>query len=145
MDGQYGYYMTRRPPEPGTHPDSALFIISYCESTWHDPVHQEVWGWVCYAEPLAQEDMDALCMIPDEDNPVRYRRYGVVRRVIGRDADGNRAVVSADLVRDRAGKVFSSRYRRDAVILLYELKKRAEKRRDGCVEYGLAYIAPEKA
>ena len=98
---------------------------------------------MCYANPLTQEDLDAFDLIPDEDNPVRYRYYGIVRRVIKTDADGKRTVISSAPVRDESGRAVARKYRRQALILLFELRKRAGKNGKQSVEYALVSVMPK--
>ena len=143
MDGLiYGYYLTRRPPETGAHPDNELCVIRYHEATWRDAVGERVYGWVGYAEPLAQELLDEFFLTPDEDNPVRYRHYGVLRRETKTDADGKRTVISS-LVPDKEGNPMNTPHKGRAMVLLFETQKAA--RRDGLmdVEYSLVVVVPK--
>ena len=138
----YGYYMTTRPPESGIQPNNELAIVCYRKLTWHEAISEEVWAWVCYEQPLTQEDLDAYSMIPDEDNPVRYRQYGVVRKETKTDADGKRMVIYRQVPGEN-GQPFSTSYKRKALIMLFDLQKK-ERRVNGESDYKLAVIVTKK-
>ena len=140
MDGFiYGYYLTRRPPEPDAHPDNELCVIRYHEAIWQEAVGEHVYGWVGYAEPLTQELLDEFFMTPDEDNPVRYRHYGVLRRETKTDADGKRTVISG-LVPDGAGKPMRTPHKGKAMVLMFELQKAARCAGITTVEYSMVVV-----
>ena len=120
-------------------------MIRFHELIWHEVISEEIWGWVCYSEPLTQEDLDAFGMIPDEDNPVRYRQYGVARTETKTNADGKRTV-KRNLMPDETGRPMATSYKRKALIMLFELRRDARRAGITNVEYSIVKVVrlPEK-
>lgn len=49
----FRYYLTQRPPEPGTFPKGALIIGAYDDKIFVPEIGRNAWGWVEYEEPLS--------------------------------------------------------------------------------------------
>ncbi len=122
----YGYYLPQRPPAPGACPPDALSTVALAYRTWHEDICQEVWGWVCYARPLTDAEVDEYELLPDEDNPWRYQEYSLVRRVNIADADGL-SIPKRERVRTPEGEEFVTSYPGQAFAYLDRLNKQCGK------------------
>ena len=117
----YGYYMRLRPPSPGAQPEKAIGYVSFAYRTWHDGICDDIWGWVCYENPLSEDDVKQYDLLPDEDNPCRYQEYGLMRYVKTID-DSGRCVRRRERVLED-GKPFRTSYPRVAFAKMDAMNK----------------------
>lgn len=52
------YYLTQRPPAPGTFPGKPVEIKAFDSKGYVGEIGCRAWGWVEYKEPLSQEQVD---------------------------------------------------------------------------------------
>lgn len=48
------YYLTQRPPAPGTFPGKPHGMEAYDAKRYIDEIGRSAWGWVEYQEPLSE-------------------------------------------------------------------------------------------
>ncbi|MGI6497980.1 MAG: hypothetical protein ACOX0U_04045 [Oscillospiraceae bacterium] len=52
------YYLTQRPPAPGTFPGKPANIKTYDERKYVSEIERQAWGWVEYQEPLTEKQTE---------------------------------------------------------------------------------------
>lgn len=56
---RYRYWLTLRPPMPGTVPKRNLeHITSFGKRTYRHEVNREIWGYADYSEPLTDKEIE---------------------------------------------------------------------------------------
>lgn len=108
-DNLYGYYLTLRGPSMGAMPPDSIGSVTFKFRSFHEKVCANVWGWVCYARPLTQKEIDDYELVPDEHNHAVHRLWGVEVKKMIRDADGKR--ITVELAKDEDGKKLVTPYK----------------------------------
>ena len=49
------YYLTRRPPAPGTFPGKPVNLQSFDDRKYVEEIGRPAWGWIEYEEPLTEK------------------------------------------------------------------------------------------
>lgn len=57
------YYLTQRPPAPGTFPGRAFNVKSFDQRVLVPEIGRPAWGWVEYPEPLSEKDAKAYELV----------------------------------------------------------------------------------
>lgn len=57
MRNSFRYYLTQRPPMPGTFPSGATKVVSFDDRTKIKNLARGAWGYVEYATPLDLEEI----------------------------------------------------------------------------------------
>ena len=52
------YYLTQRPPAPGTFPGKPVNMEAYDQKTYIEEIGRQAWGWIEYREPLTEKQAD---------------------------------------------------------------------------------------
>ena len=120
----FGYYLTQRPPAPGTYPADAHAVVSLDAKTWHEGICQEIWGWVCYRRQLDSAEVEQYELLPDEDNPNRYQQYGLVHREYVKDEKGLSRLRRTSVTRAN-GEPFVTSYPGQAFAMIDHMNKLA--------------------
>ena len=58
------YYLTQRPPTPGTFPGRPNRIEGYDQRTYVKEIGREAWGWIEYPEPLEEGQAEDYELTP---------------------------------------------------------------------------------
>lgn len=58
------YYLTQRPPTPGTFPGRPTKIEAYDQKTYVEEIGREAWGWIEYPEPLEEKRAEDYELTP---------------------------------------------------------------------------------
>lgn len=61
------YYLTERPPMPGTIPRGCINIMDFGRKKYVQEIDREAWGWVEYEWKLTQEEISNYELIYKED------------------------------------------------------------------------------
>ena len=143
-DELYCYYTTMRPPALGAQPSDFQNCVALKYRTFNEELNQDIWGWVCYTRPLTLQEVQDYELLPDENNPVHYVQYGLIRKTMKTDANGKR-VIMQERVLDKTGKPYITSYPRKAMALMQELNERALDDNDGDTVTAIRVlkIAPE--
>lgn len=59
------YYLTQRPPAPGTFPGKPTKIGAYDTKEHVEEIGREAWGWVEYQEPLEERQIKDYELTPE--------------------------------------------------------------------------------
>ena len=56
--GTTRYYLTQRPPSPGTFPGTPIGMATFEKKKYVEEIGRQAWGWVEYQEPLTEKQAD---------------------------------------------------------------------------------------
>lgn len=81
------YYLTQRPPAPGTFPGKPANIKTYDERKYVSEIGRRAWGWVEYREPLTEKQADEYELSrPMKFNIIDLKKNEILATVEGKGA-----------------------------------------------------------
>lgn len=64
----YRYYLTQRPPSPGTFPGKPANLTAFNTRQYVSEIERQAWGWVEYEGPLTEKQAADYELTPYRQN-----------------------------------------------------------------------------